>query len=61
MILLESLMNLQSSTRYLNQSVTLKPLFHHIDRKYDAFDKDIAVLDVFFETTTVLQFSTRLG
>jgi hypothetical protein len=34
-------------------------IFTNIERSYDAYDKDIAVLNVFFETQTIMEFTTQ--
>ena len=53
------LSNVVSSTRNLTSSVSMQNIFTTIDRSYDAFDKDIAILSVYFDKPTLLQFGTQ--
>ena len=56
----EQVFDLSQSHRTLNQSV-MGPSSSYLIRKsrtYDAFDDDIAVVHFYFETQTVLEFST---
>ena len=48
-----------SSTRYIDKRLTNETVFTNISRKYDAFENDIAVLHVFFESPTVVQLTTN--
>jgi hypothetical protein len=45
----------ESSWRKLKTSIVLPKFFDGMSKEYDAYEKDIAVLNVFFETTTVMQ------
>ena len=56
----EELFALSFSQRTLNQSVMApaSPDLIRTARTYDAFQEDIAVVHFYFETQTVLQFST---
>ena len=47
-----------SSTRYIDKRLLNETAFTNIDRQYDAFENDIAVLQVFFDSPTVVQFTT---
>jgi hypothetical protein len=53
------LSNVVSNTRYLTSSVSMQNIFTEIDQSYDAYDKDIAILSVYFEKPTLLQFGTQ--
>ncbi len=48
-----------SSTRTLTSSVSMQKIFTKINRTYDAYDEDIAVLNVYFDKPTLIQFETR--
>lgn len=52
----------QSSARVITSGVSLmgKYIFTEIDRDYDAYTRDIAILQVYFDTPTVLQFGTQV-
>lgn len=52
------LADIESNERTL-ESLTQIDVFKTIDRAYNAFDQDIAMLSVFFDTPTVLQFGTQ--
>jgi CRISPR/Cas system-associated protein Csm6 len=45
----------ESSRRQVKTSHVLPKFFDGVSKEYDAYEKDIAVLNVFFETTTVMQ------
>ena len=34
-------------------------VFSSLDRKYNAYDDDIAILNVYFDTSSVMQFGTQ--
>ena len=53
------LSNVVSNTRTLTSSVSMQNIFTKIDRNYDAYDKDIAILSVYFDKPTLLQFGTQ--
>ena len=55
----EFLSNVTSSKRTIKKSYLLNYLFKGISREYDAYEKDIAVLNVFFDTTTVMTFNSE--
>lgn len=54
--------HVQSSARVITSGVSLmgKYIFTEIDRDYDAYMRDIAILTVYFDTPTVLQFGTQV-
>ena len=49
----------KSSIRYLTPQSTNQFIFSELSRSYDAYEKDISVLSVFFSSPTVMQFSTK--
>ena len=51
--------NYQSSKRYLGGSSNRPDVFPNLPKEYEAFEKDIAIVTVFFDTPTVLQFTTQ--
>ena len=53
------LTNITSSKRTVKKSYLLNYLFPGLSRDYDAFDKDIAVLNVFFDSSTVMAFNSE--
>ena len=53
-------MNLfESGKRSIKVSTVLNNFFEDLPREYDAFEKDIAVLNVFFDSNTVLNFKSQ--
>ena len=54
------LSNLESSKRIIKESYILPKFFEGLSKDYDAFEKDIAVLKVFFDSSTVIQFKSEL-
>ncbi len=54
------LANITSNIRTVKKSYQLYNLFTRAENHYDAFAKDIAVLNVFFDTTTVMVFQTQI-
>ena len=48
-----------SSQRFLNARSFKNDFVTNSVLEYDAFDKDIAILNVFFETPTVLEYTTQ--
>ena len=50
---------LESSIRTIKRSYFLRDLFPSSTKKYDAYEKDIAVLNVFFDSPTVMQFKSQ--
>ena len=48
-----------SSRRFIHPVLFNKTIFSRIERGYDAYDVDIAVLNVFFESPTSLEYRTR--
>ncbi len=48
-----------SSRRFLNARWFQNDFGTNSVLEYDAFDKDIAILNVFFETPTVLEYTTQ--
>jgi hypothetical protein len=53
------LSDLQSSQRSLKSSVSMQNIFTEISRDYDAYDRDIAMVSVYFDTPVALQFGTQ--
>ncbi len=53
------LANVQSSKRTIKDSYVLKGFFEDLPKEYDAYEKDIAVLNVFFDSTTVMLFKSQ--
>ena len=51
--------NVQSNVRYLYPTLLPNDIFINSMREYDAFENDIAILSVFFESSTVLQYTTK--
>jgi hypothetical protein len=49
----------QSSKRIIKDSYVLKTFFEDLPKEYDAYQKDIAVLNVFFDSTTVMVFKSQ--
>ena len=47
-----------SNIRNVKDSYILQNFFPGLPKKYDAFEKDIAVVNVFFDTSTVMQFQS---
>jgi len=50
---------LESSKRSIKESSVLSKFFEGLPNEYDAYEKDIAVLRVFFDSSTVMQFSSQ--
>ena len=48
-----------SSKRRVKKSFILYHLFHGLQADYDAYDKDIAILNVYFDSTTVMKFKSE--
>jgi len=53
------LSNVVSNTRNLTSSVSMQNIFNAIERNYDAYEKDIAILSIYFDKPTLLQFGTQ--
>ena len=53
------LSNITSSKRTIKKSFLLNNLFPGISREYDAFEKDIAIVEIFFDTSTVMSFNSE--
>ena len=53
------LSQLESSIRTVKDSYVLANFFPSLNKKYDAYEKDIAVLKVFFDSPTVMQFKSQ--
>ena len=51
--------HIQKSVRYLFPTVLQNDIFVNSVREYDAYEDDIAILTVFFESSTVLQYTTK--
>jgi hypothetical protein len=50
---------IQSSKRTIKRSYVFSNFFEDLPKEYDAYDKDIAVLTVFFDSTTVMMFKSQ--
>ena len=50
---------IQNSKRTIKDSYLLRNFFSGNSKEYDAYDKDIAVLNVFFGTSTVMSFNSQ--
>ncbi len=48
-----------SSKRTIKNSYVLTNFFRGLIKDYDAYEKDIAVLEVFFDTSTVMKFQSQ--
>jgi hypothetical protein len=48
-----------NSRRTIKDSYVLVGFFEGLPKQYDAYDKDIAVLNVFFDSTTVMMFTSQ--
>ena len=53
------LSNLKSSKRTIKDSYILHNFFDGLKKDYDAYDQDIAVLNVFFDWSAVVQYSSQ--
>ncbi len=53
------LVKVQSSKRTIKDSYVLRNFFDDLPKDYDAYQKDIAVLNVFFDSTTVMLFKSQ--
>jgi hypothetical protein len=53
------LSNITSSKRTVKQSFVLHGMFPGLTSEYDAYEKDIAVLNVYFDSTTVLKIKSE--
>ena len=51
--------NLSSSLRYLKRTMLMANVFDTIDREYNAYDSDIAMLNIYFDAVSVMQFGTQ--
>ena len=51
--------NVESSYRRIKDSYVLQNFFEDLPKEYDAYEKDIAVLNVFFDSTTVMKFKSQ--
>ena len=51
--------NVTSSLRYLKRTMVMGNVFDKIDREYDAYDSDIAMLNIYFDAVSVMQFGTQ--
>ena len=50
---------IQSSKRITKPKLLEDFLLNNVNREYDAYDKDIAVLNVFFSSPTAIEYATR--
>lgn len=55
--------NFESNIRNVSSNDYTGSQFDFLNRKYDAFNEDIAVVNIFFDTSSVMEFGTkqRLG
>jgi hypothetical protein len=51
--------NVSSQKRYLKRTILMDNVFSSLDREYNAYDDDIAILNVYFDTSSVMQFGTQ--
>jgi hypothetical protein len=51
--------NVESSYRKIKDSYVLRDFFHGLPKEYDAYEKDIAILNVFFDSATVMKFKSQ--
>ena len=49
----------KSRKRYLKRTILMDNIFSALDREYDAYEDDIAILNVYFDTSSVMQFGTQ--
>ena len=49
----------ESSKRTIKKSYVLSDFFEDLPAEYDAYEKDIAVLTVFFDSTTVMKYKSQ--
>jgi hypothetical protein len=49
----------QSSQRKIKPKIVEGFLFENLSREYDAYENDIAVLNVFFSSPTAIEYATR--
>ncbi len=56
-------MKLESSIRNYSQTIAMGDIFTQNEKSYDAFDKDIALVHIFFRKATIIQMgsSQRMG
>lgn len=50
---------IESSQRTIKNSYILSNFFRGLPKDYDAYERDIAVLEVFFDTSTVMKFQSQ--
>ena len=50
---------IKSSLRTIKTSYLLNNFFEDLPREYDAYEKDIAVVTIFFDSTTVMMFTSQ--
>jgi amiloride-sensitive sodium channel len=51
--------NVTSSRRYLLRTFVMDNVFDKLEREYDAYDSDIAMLNIYFDAVSVMQFGTQ--
>ncbi len=51
--------HIEKNIRNLNPTLLQDNIFKNLEREYDAYENDIAILSVFFESSTVLQYATK--
>jgi hypothetical protein len=51
--------NVESSKRRIKDSRVLHNFFETLPKEYEAYEKDIAIINVFFDSTTVMNFKSQ--
>jgi hypothetical protein len=51
--------NLETSTRYYGRTLKDAIVFSQMDREYDAYEKDIAIVQIYFRKSTVMQIGSQ--
>ena len=51
--------SVKSRKRYLKRTIMMNNVFSALEREYDAYEDDIAILNVYFDTVSVMQFGTQ--
>ena len=51
--------NVRSRKRTLKRTLLMDNIFTALERDYDAYEDDIAILNIYFDTSSVMQFGTQ--
>jgi hypothetical protein len=51
--------SIQTSERFYGSTLQNGDVFSTVDNSYDAYDKDIALMHIYFKTATVLQMGSQ--